>query len=376
MNIIPFNKPLFLGKEKKYLEQVFEKNKFSGEGEFNSKCSKWFEKELSCLQAFPTPSCTASLEMAILIAGITNGDEVILPSYTFTSTATAIVMQGGIPVFIDSKEKTLNINENLIESAITNKTKAIMPVHYAGVSCEMTKINEIAKKYNLTVIEDAAQCTGAFYENKPVGSMGDMSAFSFHETKNINCGEGGMLCINNPEFLERAEIIRDKGTNRRQFFRGQVDKYSWQDKGSSYLMSELQAAFLFAQLENVKEITQNRIETWNFYHASLEKLEKEEKLERPFIPSDCEHNAHIYYIILPTEEKREFLQTKLKEENIFAVSHYVPLHSSVAGKKFGRTASEMKVCESVSARLLRLPMYYGITQEEKQKVINVINKSL
>jgi dTDP-4-amino-4,6-dideoxygalactose transaminase len=314
--------------------------------------------------------------MGLMLIGIEPEDEVIMPSFTFTSATTAITLHGGTPIFIDSHPDTLNMDEDLIEGAITPKTKAIMPMHYGGLSCNMEKIMAIAKKHKLIVLDDAAQCIGAYYNNKPVGSEGHMSAFSFHETKNIICGEGGMLCINDEHFIEKAEIARDKGTNRQQFFRGTVDKYSWQEKGSSYLMSELQAAFLSTQLEKEKEITKNRLETWQFYHNHLKKLEEQNKLQRPITPEQYKHNAHLYYILLPTEHDREKLQKHLKEKGITASPHYVPLHSSKGGKKFGRLGSKTKHVDDFANRLLRLPFYYGLKNDEKSYVIEQVEKFL
>jgi dTDP-4-amino-4,6-dideoxygalactose transaminase len=314
--------------------------------------------------------------MGLMLIGIAPGDEVILPSFTFTSTATAIVLHGGVPVFIDSRPDTLNINEDLIEAAVTPRTKVIIPVHYGGVSCDMERIMAIAEKHGLVVLEDAAQCIGAFQGDAPVGSQGHMSAFSFHETKNITSGEGGMLCINDARFTEKAEIVRDKGTNRQKFLRGAVDKYSWQDKGSSYLMSELQAAYLSVQLEAVDKVTQNRLETWNHYHQGLKDLEDAGVLRRPIFPETARQNAHVYYILLPTEEKRQALQTHLAEHDIYAVPHYVPLHSSAGGMKFGREGSDMTEVNRFSNCLLRLPLYYGIRVDERNEVIESIKIAL
>ena len=344
----------------------------SGDGAYSKKCRNWFNTTLGSHGSVPVPSGTAALEMGLMLANIEHGDEVILPSHTFTSTATAVVLHGGIPVFVDAEPETLNINAELIEQAITPKTKVIIPVHYAGVSCDMPRIMKIAKKYDLIVLEDAAQCMGAHDQNGMLGSRGHMSIFSFHATKNITCGEGGMLCVNEPSLWERAEIVRDKGTNRQKFFRGQVDKYSWQDKGSSYLMSEMQAGYLFAQLEACEKITNDRLETWNFYHHALEEVEKQSKLRRPIIPTGAHHNAHVYYILLPSDEKRQQVQQALNDKEIGAVTHYVPLHSSDAGKKFGRVASEMTETDDFTNRLLRLPLYYGLAQEKREYVVETL----
>ncbi|MDH4121421.1 MAG: dTDP-4-amino-4,6-dideoxygalactose transaminase [Deltaproteobacteria bacterium] len=372
--MISFNIPLITGKEEKYVLEVLRGSKYCGDGNFNKKCSSWFIENLSCLAAYSTPSCTAALEMGLMLADIQPGDEVILPSFTFTSTATAIVLHGGIPVFIDVYPDTLHLNDNLIEAAITPRTKAIIPVHYAGVSCRMENILAIAEKYNLWVLEDAAQCVHSFDEHgNHMGAKGHMSAFSFHETKNIHCGEGGMLCVNSPKLTQRAEIIREKGTNRQQFFRGEVDKYSWQDKGSSYLMSELQAAFLLAQLEQAPEITKKRRNIWRTYHEGLAGLEKDGKLIRPSSQATG-HNAHLYHILLPRADESERVQTAMRKDGVQTVFHYVPLHSSPGGKKFGRTASAMTVTDDLPYRLLRLPLHASLTNDQVDKVIETLRK--
>ncbi len=373
---VPFNIPAILGTEIDVIKDVLESQKLSGNGVFSKKCDDWFKENLGCHGAIPVPSGTAALEMGLMLANISHGDEVILPSHTFTSTATAIVLHGGVPVFVDAEPETLNINTALIEQAITPKTKAIIPVHYAGVSCDMHHIMKIAKQYNLTILEDAAQCISARDQNGMVGSQGHMSIFSFHETKNITCGEGGMLCINDPSLWERAEIIRDKGTNRQKFFRGQVDKYSWQDKGSSYLMSELQAGYLYAQLQACEKIIQDRLETWNFYHRALEDMQNQGKLRRPIIPEGAAHNAHVYYILLPSDEERKHVQKSLNDQGVNAVTHYVPLHSSDAGKKYGYVAGEMSETDDFTSRLLRLPLFYGLAQEQRDHVIKTLLKAL
>lgn len=374
---IPYNRPFSIGKELEYIKKALENKKLSGDGPFNKKCAELLHNyfgESNTGGVYITPSCTAASEMASIIIDLKPGDEVIMPSFTFTSTANAVAVYGGVPVFIDSREDTLNINENLIEQAITPKTKAIAPVHYAGVGCEMDKILEIAKKHNLYVIEDNAQGLFSYYKGGPLGSFGDMSAVSFHETKNIICGEGGALAINSANIKERAEIIREKGTDRSKFFRGEVDKYSWIEKGSSYLLSELAAAYLYAQLEEGKKIIDNRLASWNYYYNNLKELEQEGKLRLPIIPSECQHNGHIFYILLEDLKTRESLREYLKSNGILAVSHYVPLHSSKAGKNLGRTGSDMSITNEYSERLLRLPMYYGLTEEELKYTINYIYK--
>lgn len=375
--MIPYNKPLTLGKEIDYIKKAIENKKLSGDGEFNKKCSLLLHEyfgERNTGGVYITPSCTAASEMASLIIDLKHGDEVIMPSFTFTSTANAVAVYGGVPVFVDSRQDTLNINEDLIEQAITPKTKAIVPVHYAGVGCAMDKIVNIAKKYNLYVIEDNAQGLFASYKNIPLGSWGDMSAVSFHETKNIISGEGGALAINSENIRERAEIIREKGTDRSKFFRGEVDKYSWIEKGSSYLLSELAAAYLYAQLEEGRKIIENRLDSWNYYYDNLKELESEGKIRLPIVPSECNHNAHIFYILLENLKERESLREFLKANGILAVSHYVPLHSSLAGTKYGRVASNMDITDTYSERLLRLPLFYGLTNDEKEYVVEKINE--
>lgn len=365
---IPFNKPYMTGKELWYISQAHLNVHLSGDGPFTKKCQEWLEKKIGCKKALLTHSCTAALEMAAIIADIKPGDEVIMPSYTFVSTANAFVLRGGVPVFVDIRPDTLNIDENKIEQAITNKTRAIVPVHYAGVSCDMDKIMQIARKHDLFVIEDAAQGIMSSYKGKTLGSIGHMAALSFHETKNIISGEGGALLINNPDLIERAEIIREKGTNRSKFFRGQVDKYTWVDIGSSYLPSELIAAFLWAQMEEAKTITGRRIEIWDAYHKALANAEKEGYLRRPVIPDDCKLNAHMYYVILNSLSERSELIEYLKQKNILAVFHYIPLHSSPVGRKCGRVSGDMKVTDHVSDGILRLPVWIGL---DKAKVKHI-----
>ena len=357
--MIPFNKPFIFGKEVSFIDKVQTYGQLAGDGNFTKSCHKWIEKEISSKKALLTHSCTAALEISALLLRINPGDEIIMPSYTFVSTANAFVLRGGVPIFVDIRPDTLNINECLIEQAITSKTKAIVVVHYAGVACEMDSILEIAKKNNLIVIEDAAQAIMAKYKNKSLGSIGKFGCLSFHETKNIHCGEGGALQINDKDYIERAEVIREKGTNRSQFFRGQVDKYRWVDIGSSYLPGELTAAFLAAQLEHAKEITQKRIATWNKYHDLFENLEKREKIRRPIIPDECEHNGHIYYLLLDKKYDLDQVLAKMNTLGVNSVFHYQPLHSSPAGKNYGRTPSILPITEDVSKRLIRLPMWIG-----------------
>lgn len=367
--MIPFNKPYLIGKELEYIKQAIDNGHLAGDGKFTKKCNEWLENNIQCKKALLTHSCTAALEIAAILIDIQPGDEVIMPSYTFVSTANAIVLRGGIPVFVDIKPDTLNIDETKIDEAITEKTKAIIVVHYAGVSCEMDKIMEIAKKHNLYVIEDAAQGLFSYYKNKPVGSFGHLSTLSFHETKNIISGEGGALLINDEKFIERAEVIREKGTNRSKFFRGETDKYTWVDIGSSYLPSELIAAFLFAQMEKAEQITNKRKILWQKYNDSLKNLSR---IKIPYIPDCVKHNAHMFYIITENFEKRTELIKFLNSENIKSVFHYIPLHSSPSGKKFSRSSGNFETTDIISNTLLRLPLFYEMKEKEVDTVINVI----
>lgn len=373
--MIPFNKIYLTGQELEYIRQSHETGNLSGDGVFTRKASAWLESQTSTQKALITHSCTAALEMAALLAEIQAGDEVIMPSYTFVSTANAFVLRGGVPVFVDIRPDTLNIDETLIEAAITPRTKAIVPVHYAGVGCEMDTIMQIAKKYDLLVIEDAAQGIMATYKGRVLGSIGHIGAYSFHETKNIISGEGGAILINDEQFVTRAEIIREKGTNRSQFYRGQVDKYTWQDIGSSYLPGEDVAAFLYAQLEKAVEITQKRLDIWNIYHEALEELEQKGDLRRPIIPAECQHNAHMYYVLLNSLDQRTELIRRFKKQDIHPVFHYIPLHSAPAGKQFTRTHGELKHTDNLSERLLRLPLWVGLGQQQNE-VLKVIGAKI
>ena len=368
--MIPFNKPFVIDKEFEYIHDAINQGVLRGDGIYTKKCHKFLEEKLNCQKSLLTHSCTAALEMAAILLDIKPGDEIIMPSYTFVSTANAFVLRGGVPVFVDIREDTLNIDENLIENAITDKTKAICVVHYAGVACEMDKILEIAQKYNLPVVEDAAQALGSFYKEKPLGTIGDLGCFSFHETKNVISGEGGALIINNPKYIERAEIIREKGTNRSQFFRGEVDKYTWVDIGSSFLPSDMVAAYLFSQLENMDKINQKRMEIWHKYDEIFSHYD--DKIRRPYIPQDCRHNAHMYYVLFETLDKRTKFIDYMKSNGINPVFHYIPLHSSPAGKKYGRVSGKMDVTNRISDCLVRMPMFYGL----KEKDIDYINKGI
>uniref|UniRef100_A6VTI5 TDP-4-keto-6-deoxy-D-glucose transaminase n=1 Tax=Marinomonas sp. (strain MWYL1) TaxID=400668 RepID=A6VTI5_MARMS len=371
---IGFNKPPLTGNEQQYVLQAMQSDKISGDAYFGKKCQLWFESTLGCNKALLTPSCTAALEMAAILIDIQPGDEVIMPSYTFVSTANAFVLRGAKIVFVDIRPDTMNIDEMLIEAAITKKTKAIVPVHYAGVSCEMDVIMSIAERHGLFVVEDAAQGVTSTYKGRALGTIGHLAAFSFHETKNYTSGgEGGLLIINDDRFVQRAEIIREKGTNRSLFFRGQVDKYTWVDLGSSFLPSELQAAFLWGQLEKVDSIKANRIETWKKYNDAFQSLIPF-GVELPSLPNDCAHNGHMYYLKVRDIEQREQLIEYLKSNQIIAVFHYIPLHSSPAGEAFSVFHGEDNYTTKESERLVRLPLYYGMSVKEREKVIATIQE--
>lgn len=371
--MISFNKPPYTGNEDQYVLQAMRGNKMSGDGPFTKRCHSWFESNLPCKKALLTPSCTAALEMAAILIDTQPGDEIIMPSYTFVSTANAFVLRGAKIVFVDIRPDSMNIDENKIEAAITSKTKAIVPVHYAGVACEMDTIMDIAKRHNLYVVEDAAQGMMSSYKGQALGTIGHLGTFSFHETKNYTSGgEGGLLIINDLQFKERAEIIREKGTNRSQFFRGMVDKYSWVDIGSSYLPSDIQAAYLWGQLEKADEINQNRLSAWASYYEALLPLRDKGLLELPSIPDGCMHNAHMFYIKVQDIEVRTQLIEHLKNNDITAVFHYIPLHSSVAGKNLGTFYGEDEFTTAESEKLVRLPMWYGFSENEQVKVINSI----
>lgn len=371
--MIPFNQPPYTGNEDQYVLAAMRSSKISGDGEFTKRCHQWFETELACKKALLTPSCTQALEMAALLIDIQPGDEVIMPSYTFVSTANAFVLRGAKVVFVDIRPDTMNIDETLIEAAITPKTKAIVPVHYAGVGCEMDVIMDIASRHNLFVIEDAAQGMMSSYKGKPLGTIGHMAAYSFHETKNYTSGgEGGVLLINDERFINRAEIIREKGTNRSQFFRGMTDKYTWVDLGSSYLPCELQAAFLWGQLELADKINSNRLKTWQHYFNGLQALVEKGHVVLPSVPEGCLHNAHMFYLKTLTLEKRTALIEYLKQKGVMAVFHYVPLHSAKAGQCFARLHGTDKYTTQESERLVRLPIWYGISENEIQYIINTI----
>ena len=353
---IPFNRPILAGKEIDYIREAISLGQLAGDGTFTERCQRWLADFIGARAVFLTHSCTAALEMAAILIGVEPGDEVIMPSYTFVSTANAVVLRGGVPVFVDIRPDTLNIDEELIEAAITPRTKAIFPVHYAGVPADIDRINELAKRYNLFVVEDAAQALGSKYNGRPAGSLGHLAAFSFHETKNIVAGEGGALAISDPTLIERAEIIREKGTNRKKFFRGQVDKYTWVDLGSSFLPGELVAAFLFGQLEQIEAIQRDRVANWTAYDKALRPFNKR-GLRTPTVPPNCQANSHLYYILMPNLDLRQELIARMKADSINTPFHYVPLHSAPAGVRLARTSGRLTHTEDLSARLVRLPLY-------------------
>ncbi len=372
--MIGFNVPIYMDESINCIKKAAENRKICGDGEFTKKCSELMEEKFNAKKILLTTSCTSALEMAAILLDIQPGDEVILPSYTFVSTADAFVMVGAKIVFVDINPKTMNIDENKIEEAITSKTKAIAVVHYAGVSPDMDKIMKIAKEHNLKVVEDAAQGIMAKYNDKYLGTIGDLGCYSFHETKNYSMGEGGAIVINDPELVERAEIIREKGTNRNKFFRGEIDKYTWVDYGSSYLPSELNCAYLYPQLEKAEMINNDRLTSWNYYKNGLEKLEEDGYITLQYVPQYSKHNAHMFYIKTKNLEERTKLIEHLKSKGIQAVFHYIPLHTSPAGMRFGRFFGEDKYTTSESERLVRLPMYYGLTRKEQDEVINAIKE--
>ena len=372
--MINFNVPPYVGTEDEYVKQAIHSHKISGDGQFTHKCNEWMESRFQAQKVLLTTSGTTALDMAALLSDFEPGDEVILPSYTFSSTATAAVLAGAKLVFVDIRPDTMNLDEKKIRHAITDRTRAIIVVHYAGVSCEMDSILSIAREYGLKVIEDAAQGVMSRYKGKALGTIGDLGCYSFHETKNYSMGEGGALVINDPEYNDRAEILREKGTNRARFFRGQVDKYTWVDFGDSYLPSEMNAAYLWAQLEQADEINRYRLNCWNTYHDAFQKLKAAGKVELPYIPEECEHNAHMYYIKAKNLKERSTLIAHLKKKGIMAVFHYVPLHSAPAGIKYGRFDGTDEFTTKESERLVRLPMYYGLTEEDQNKVIDGVCK--
>jgi dTDP-4-amino-4,6-dideoxygalactose transaminase len=376
MQKIPFNKPFIAGKELYYIAQAVTFGNLGDDGYFTRRCAQWLEEKFSIPKVLLTPSCTAALEMAAMLLGIDEGDEVILPSFTFVSTASAFVRLGARPVFVDIRPDTLNLDEQLVAAAITPRTKAIVPVHYAGIGCALDRLQELARAHGLALVEDAAQGVNSFYRDRALGSWGTLGCYSFHETKNYICGEGGALCLNDPAYVERAEIIRDKGTNRKQFLRGQVDKYTWVDVGSSYVPSELCSAFLFAQLEMLQPIADRRRQIYEAYHRALAPLAAEGLLRLPVIPPECTSNSHMFYILVRDRPTRDALLAELRGHGIHAVFHYIPLHSSPMGVKLGGAEKNLPVTDDASGRLLRLPLFHEITQEEQSRVVETISRFL
>jgi dTDP-4-amino-4,6-dideoxygalactose transaminase len=373
---IPFNRPFTSGAEFDYMAEAVSNGHISGNGPFSERCSRALESSIGSRRALLTHSCTGALEMAAVLAGLGAGDEVLMPSFTFVSTANAVVLRGAVPVFVDIREDTLNIDERLLPGAVTPRTRAVIVVHYAGIAADLESIISFARANGLVVIEDAAQGVGSMYRGKPLGGFGEFAALSFHETKNVQCGEGGALLVNDQRFVDRAEIVHEKGTNRRAFFRGLVDKYTWVDVGSSYLMSDVAASFLWAQLEQLPTITRRRLAIWQAYHDALEALESDGRLRRPVVPPWCQHNGHLYYVLLPTPEQRDAVLRAMNRRGVQSVFHYVPLHSSPAGSRFGRAHGDNAVAASASSRLLRLPLWPAMSDGEVQHVVDVLNASL
>lgn len=367
---IPFNRPHVGERELAYVQTAVENGHLSGNGPFARRCENWLEAHFGSARALMTPSCSAALELAMLLLEVSPGDEVIMPSYTFVSTANAVALRGAVPVFVDIRADTLNLDEGAVEAAITARTKAIIPVHYAGVGCEMRALERIAERHGLAVVEDAAHAVLSRYDGRPLGGIGQLGALSFHETKNVHCGEGGALLVNEERLIERAEILQEKGTDRARFFRGHVDKYTWVDLGASYLLSDVAAAFLFAQLEEAERLTERRREIWTTYHAALEPFEAMGAVRRPVIPPVCEHNAHLYYLLLANVAERDALIRTLAESGIYAVFHYVPLHSSPAGRSLGRAHGSLPVTDDFSDRLVRLPLWVGMKNDEVARVVD------
>ncbi|ASN04613.1 dTDP-4-amino-4,6-dideoxygalactose transaminase [Virgibacillus necropolis] len=372
--MIPFNKPCVTGKEKEYMQEAIQEPKLSGNGPFGKKCTKWLEDRLKCEKALLTPSCTAALEMTALLIDATEGDEIIMPSYTFVSTANAYALKGAAIRFVDVQADTMNIDPIAIEHAITEHTKAIVVVHYAGIACDMDEIMKIADRHDLWVIEDAAQALLSTYKGKPLGTIGHFGTISFHETKNYTCGEGGALLINHESAVNRAEIIQEKGTNRSQFLKGMVDKYTWRDIGSSYLLSDINAAYLYAQFQFADKINEDRIDSWNHYYETLKPLMKTGKISLPYVPDECVHNGHMFYVKTENEKVRQQLIDYLKDQSVMAVSHYVPLHSSHAGEMYGKFIGEDQFTTKDSERIVRLPLYYGMEEEDINHVVNHLYK--
>jgi dTDP-4-amino-4,6-dideoxygalactose transaminase len=373
---LPFNRPHTTGREFEYIAEAIDNGWIAGNGPFGDRCAEWLQERTGCVRALMTPSCTAALEMAALLAGIEKGDEVIMPSFTFVTTASSVVRVGGRPVFVDIRPDTLNLDEAVVEQALSPRTKAIMPVHYAGVGCEMEALLALAERHRLLVIEDAAHGLLASYDDRPLGSLGQLGCVSFHETKGVMCGEGGALLVNDPALVEQAEIVQEKGTNRSQFFRGEVDKYSWVDLGSSFVSSEINAAFLFAQLEAADSITAERMEIWERYHAHFAELEQSGRLRRPIIPPGRRHNAHMYYLLMRNRDERDRVIAQLGDHGVHAVFHYVPLHDSPAGRRYGRQGGPLTHTVDVSERLMRLPLWIGMTEADVDRVAEAVADAL
>jgi dTDP-4-amino-4,6-dideoxygalactose transaminase len=373
---VPFNVPYATGAEYEYIREAIANAHVSGNGPFTGRCTERLEQELGADRVLLTHSCTGALEMAALLCDLGPGDEVILPSFAFPSLPNAVALRGAVPVFVDIRPDTLNLDEALVPDAITERTRAVAPIDYAGVGAEIDPLVELARAHDLVVIEDAAQGYGALYRDRPLGTRADLACLSFHETKNVMCGEGGALLINRPDWVERAEVIQEKGTNRSKFFRGEVDKYTWVDLGSSYLVSDIGAAFLWAQLEHAREITAKRIALWEAYHDALEDLEDEGRLRRPVVPGHCMHNAHMYYILLASGTDRDRFIQRLGEAGIKAVAHYVPLHSSAAGRRYGRAHGSLEVTDRVSEQLVRLPLWVGLTVGDAGYVADAVRRAL
>jgi len=374
--LLNFNRPYATGREFGYIQEAIDNRHLSGRGPFDTRCAEWLEEWSGSHKALLTFSCTSALEMAAILAGIGPGDEVIMPSFTFVSTASSVALQHGVPVFAEIKPDTLSLDPAAVAAALTPRTKAILPVHYAGVPCDMDEHLAIARDHDLLVIEDAAQAILSRYRGRPAGSLGHLGCLSFHETKNVICGEGGALLVNEEQWVERAEILQEKGTNRSQFLRGQVDKYTWVDLGSSFLTSEINAAFLWAQLESAEEITDSRRAIWAAYHRAFEGLEREGRLRRPVVPAECEHNAHMYYLLLENREARDRVIDQLAAKEIQAVFHYVPLHSSPAGMRLGRAAGDLGLTDDVSGRLVRLPLWVGMSDNDTERIVRAVEAAV
>jgi dTDP-4-amino-4,6-dideoxygalactose transaminase len=373
--VVPFNVPYTTGREAGYIAEAVAAGHLSGNGAFTRRCERWLEDGIGSARAMLTPSCTAALEMAAILLDVGPGDEIVMPSFTFVSTANAFALRGASPVFVDVRPDTLTIDVDLVRSACTDRTRTIVPVHYAGVGCDMDELCALADSENVALVEDAAQGILATESGRPLGSRAALAALSFHETKNVMCGEGGALLVNDERFIERAEVVQEKGTNRRRFFRGQVDRYTWVDVGSSYLLSELSAAFLWAQLEDAERITARRLEIWDSYHAAFAPLEAGERLRRPVVPASRTHNAHMYYVLLPSERARDRFIADLAEAGVHSVFHYVPLHNSAAGSHLGRAVGSMRVTDDASRRLARLPLWAGMREPDVEQVVDAVTNA-